>query len=160
GAKCYFVNVGAGPLLRPLSRLFVRYALRLANYVSFRDADSQALARKIGFSGKSEVCADCVYALQMPPMHGRARPNEQTVRMSPMAARDPRRYWIKGQDAYESFVGKLVAFGASLCEHYRLDLFSTDIWFDAQTLEKVDMALRDASHAGPICLPVRRPIDS
>ena len=160
GAKCYFVNVGAGPLRRPLSQLFIRHALRLADYVSFRDADSQALAHRIGFGGKSEVCADCVYALPLPPIQARARPNEQTVGLSPMAYRDPRRYWIKDQDAYERFVGKLVAFGASLDGDYRLALFSTDIWFDAQTLEKVDTALRASPYTDPIGPPVRPPIAS
>ncbi len=160
GAKCYFVNVGAGPLRRPLSRFFIRHALRLADYVSFRDADSQALARSIGFRGKSEVCADCVYALQVPPIHAQARPNEQTVGLSPMAYCDPRRYWLKNQDAYESFVRKLVAFASSLGKHYRLVLFSTDIWFDAQTLEKVDMALRDTTDVESMRPSVRRAIDS
>jgi polysaccharide pyruvyl transferase WcaK-like protein len=160
GAKCYFVNVGAGPLRRPLSRFFIRHALRLADYVSFRDADSQALARRIGFSGKSQVCPDCVYALQVPLTRAGAQPNEQTVGLSPMAYCDPRRYWIKDQHAYESFVRKLVDFASSIGEHYRLALFSTDIWFDAQTLEKVDTALRDSTHVDRTGLPVRRPIDS
>jgi len=32
-------TLGAGPLKHPLSKFFVRHALALANYVSFRDTD-------------------------------------------------------------------------------------------------------------------------
>ena len=49
--KCYFINVGAGPLKHPLSKYFVTRALHLADYASFRDAKSRALAQEIGFTG-------------------------------------------------------------------------------------------------------------
>ena len=39
--KCYFVNVGAGPLDYSLSKWFVKRALHLADYVSFRDDKSK-----------------------------------------------------------------------------------------------------------------------
>ena len=35
--ECYFINVGAGPLEHSLSKYFIRCALLLANYISFRD---------------------------------------------------------------------------------------------------------------------------
>ena len=61
GAKCYFVNVGAGPLERRLSRWFINRALHLADYVSFRDAKSLALVQEIGFTGPSQVrCRQCL----------------------------------------------------------------------------------------------------
>ncbi|HET7207315.1 MAG TPA: polysaccharide pyruvyl transferase family protein, partial [Terriglobales bacterium] len=41
--KLYFLNVGAGPLEHSLSRRFARWAVRLADYRSFRDRDSQEL---------------------------------------------------------------------------------------------------------------------
>ncbi len=53
GTKCYFVNVGAGPLKRPLSKFFITRALALANYVSFRDQKSRELAQDIGFEGEA-----------------------------------------------------------------------------------------------------------
>jgi polysaccharide pyruvyl transferase WcaK-like protein len=40
GARVCFVSVGMGPIRRPLSRFLTRAALRLAHFVSYRDAGS------------------------------------------------------------------------------------------------------------------------
>ena len=63
GVRCAFFNVGAGPITSALAKLFIVRALAAADYVSFRDPESQELARHIGFSGVSEVHPDIVYAL-------------------------------------------------------------------------------------------------
>ena len=136
GTKCYFVNVGAGPLKYPLSKFFIARALALADYVSFRDKKSRILAREIGFKGDAEVFPDCVYGLDLPSIDttkNGAR-NTPIVGLSPMAYCDPRRYWLPNKDLYEAFVDKLVAFGVCLSGRHRLALFSTDIWFDSQSL--------------------------
>jgi len=144
GVKCYFLNVGAGPLTHRLSKWFVKRALFSAGYVSFRDAHSQALLQKVGFSGKSQVVADCVYALDVPgvvspPVLSRGK---AIVGLSPMAYCDPRVYYKKTQGVYENFIQTLANFGYWLSENdYRLALFSTDICFDAQTIEDLKTAL-------------------
>jgi polysaccharide pyruvyl transferase WcaK-like protein len=145
--KCYFLNVGAGPLSHPLGKWFVKNALRLADYVSFRDDNSRALVQKIGFTGKSQVSADCVYALDLSAHSTRnvAR-QEPIVGLSPMAYCDPRVYWQKDQPIYERFIHNVGSFGSWLGQnHYRLALFSTDIWFDSQTIEDVKAALGNAN---------------
>jgi polysaccharide pyruvyl transferase WcaK-like protein len=160
GTRCYFINVGAGPLQYPLSKFFVRHALSQADYVSLRDQKSKALVQEIGFKGEAEVFPDCVYALEVSPSATpqNAPRNEPVVGMSPMAYCDPRRYWIQDQDAYENFIEKLVTFGVRLCEGHRLTLFSTDIWFDSQTLEKVDAALKRATRTSATHLLADEPI--
>jgi polysaccharide pyruvyl transferase WcaK-like protein len=160
GTKCYLVNVGAGPLTHPLSKFFIRHALALANYVSFRDSDSMSLVRGIGFKGEAHVYPDCVYALEMPsiPRIQKDARNGLVVGMSPMAYCDPRRYWIQDQGAYEAFVRKLVVFGAWLTDRHRLTLFSTDIWFDSQTLVKVDKALKSETHTNVTHLLIDTPV--
>jgi polysaccharide pyruvyl transferase WcaK-like protein len=55
--KLLFVSVGAGPIRHPLSRCFVRAALALADYRSYRDAFSKNYLESIGF----EVTNDAVY---------------------------------------------------------------------------------------------------
>jgi polysaccharide pyruvyl transferase WcaK-like protein len=128
-----------------VSKFFIARALALADYVSFRDTKSKSLAQGIGFKGEAEVFPDCVYGLDLPMIdttrHG-AR-NAAVVGLSPMAYCDPRRYWIQDRDIYEAFVRKLVVFGVWLSERHQLALFSTDIWFDSQTLDKVAAALRE-----------------
>src|SRR3984957_4911428 len=63
GARCYLLNLGAGPLKHPLSKFFIRHALRLADHVSLRDHKSKALVREIGFTGDARVFPDLVYGL-------------------------------------------------------------------------------------------------
>ena len=160
GTRCYFVNVGAGPLRLPLSRHFVRIALCLANYVSLRDQKSKSLVRRIGFMKEAQVFPDCVYGLDLrrvPAASSRA-PNQPVVGMSPMAYCDPRRYWLQDQGAYENYVWKLVVFGSWLGERYRLALFSTDIWFDANTLDKVEQDLKEQANFDASQLLPREPI--
>ena len=144
GTKCYFANVGAGPLRHPLSRFFIRNALSLADYASFRDQESRSLVQAIGYHGPADVCHDSVYGLDVSRhRRGTGNPrNELVVGLSPMAYCDPRRYWKQEQTVYDAFVDKIVTFGASLCRDHRTVLFSTDIWFDLQTLERVDKELR------------------
>lgn len=48
--KVIFLSVGAGPLRQPLSQLFVRVALSLADYRSYRDSFSKDYLKRIGFN--------------------------------------------------------------------------------------------------------------
>lgn len=143
-AKCYLINVGAGPISHPLSKRFINGALFLSEYASFRDNQSRQLIQEIGFTRGAEVLADTVYSLDIDsrktarPEHGQGL----VVGLSPMAYCDPRVYWDKNQDAYESYIGKLGCLGSWLIRHgHRLSLFSTDIWFDSHALEDLTFAL-------------------
>jgi polysaccharide pyruvyl transferase WcaK-like protein len=55
--KLLFVSVGAGPIRHPLSRFFVKTALRMADYRSYRDSFSKEYLKSIGF----DADADAVY---------------------------------------------------------------------------------------------------
>jgi len=153
GKKCYFLNVGAGPLAHPLAKWFVRKALSLADYISFRDTQSSKLIESIGFKGHSQVAPDCVYALEFsaaPASRASAR-EAPLVGISPMAYCDPRVYWQKDPAVYERFIHNVACFGDWLGRnHCRLALFSTDIWFDLRTIREVDALLESTNrHPGP-----------
>lgn len=150
GARCYFVNVGAGPIDRRLSQKFIISALRLADYVSFRDEASKALVRSIGYRGAAEVCPDLVYGLTLPHGVPPLRANVPIVGLAPMAYRDPRRYYLADPDGYTAFTRKIAQFGLWLTDEYRVVLFSTDIWFDAQTLAEIDATLHTTPLGSPI----------
>jgi polysaccharide pyruvyl transferase WcaK-like protein len=144
--KCYFVNVGAGPLDYPLSKWFIKRALLLADYVSFRDGKSRVLIREIGFRNKTEVVADSVYGLQIPNLNiSRGHIGKEgglTIGIAPMAYCDPRRYWDKDKAVYECFIQKLAHFCARLIRnHHRLRVFSTDIWFDSEAILDLELAI-------------------
>lgn len=57
GVSCVFLNVGAGPLTRPLSKFFARRPLLVADYVSLRDCKSQALVHDHG--ARKQIPIDC-----------------------------------------------------------------------------------------------------
>lgn len=62
--KLLFVSVGAGPIRHPLSRFFVKAALTLANYRSYRDAFSKNYLQSIGFDTKNDrVYPDLAFSL-------------------------------------------------------------------------------------------------
>jgi polysaccharide pyruvyl transferase WcaK-like protein len=143
-AKCYVLNVGAGPLDSSLGKWFVRRALGLADYVSFRDRDSRDLVQRVGFTGKSEVTADCVYALSPPTAlaaNGTGH-REPLVGLSPMAYCDPRVYFKKDQAVYERYIRDIAFFGRWLGQNdFCLTLFSTEVSFDSHAIEEVQALL-------------------
>jgi polysaccharide pyruvyl transferase WcaK-like protein len=147
GARCFLLNVGAGPLKESLGRLFVKRTLSAADYVSFRDQPSQMLAQKIGFTGKSEVFPDNVYSLELPArVTGRRRKEfRRIVGVAPLA------YPVKSEfcnpeerEIYDNVVATLARFASSLARHsYSLELFGTDIGEDPAVIEDLRRTLRE-----------------
>ncbi len=160
GARCYVINVGAGPVEHALSRWFYRVALRLSDDVSFRDSASEKLIRETGICKRGGVAVDIVYGLEPPvSLHRLVKKRSAlNVGFSPMAYCDPARYWDKNLSAYDSFLGKCGRFGKSLIESEReLTLFSTDIWFDAAALDCVEAAAGSGLSAGDRAAKLSRP---
>jgi len=144
GAKCYFINLGAGPLRHSLAKRFIKRALLLADYASFRDDQSRMLIQEIGYKKEGPVHPDSVYSLEIPTLitSRTKRRDGPTVGISPMAYCDPRVYWDKNQKVYDSFIHKLAPFGAWLLRtRHSLVLFSTEIWFDSQAIEDLESCL-------------------
>jgi polysaccharide pyruvyl transferase WcaK-like protein len=61
----FIVGVGADLLQRPANKFLARWSVRLANYVSFRSVESQALVRSLGVKRAMHVCPDPVYSLDL-----------------------------------------------------------------------------------------------
>ena len=62
--KLLFVSVGVGPIRHPLSRFFVKAALRLADYRSYRDSFSKEYLKSIGFDADNDaVYPDLAFSL-------------------------------------------------------------------------------------------------
>ena len=156
GAECIVLNVGAGPLDHPLSKVFVTRALAAADYVSFRDEQSQELVRKIGFTGKSRVCPDCVYSLSgfSLSLVSSKTDGPPIVGLAPMPFRDPRVHPAdKNQAVYEEFIAKSSMLASWLVKHsYPLLLFGTDIGVDPLAIADLQAALQKQSGvAAPQC---------
>jgi polysaccharide pyruvyl transferase WcaK-like protein len=154
--------VGAGPLQHKLSRFFIRNALRLANYVSFRDEQSRALARNIGFNGSADVFPDSVYSLEVLPslLASAECRGSFVVGLAPMAYGDPRRYCVQDAAAYDNLVRTFAAFGSWLSQRHQLKVFSTDICFDADTIAELSEALLREPDMVAANVMAREPITS
>jgi polysaccharide pyruvyl transferase WcaK-like protein len=126
--KYVFVSVGAGPLNAALSRFFVRKALSLASYRSYRDESSKRFIREIGFSNDEDpVYPDLGYSLQIA---ARQNPHHQThtrpmVGIGPMNYFDPRVWPEKDSAVYLGYLRKLASFVAWLIRQNYTVLFIT-----------------------------------
>lgn len=62
--KLFFVSVGAGPVYSSIGRFFVKAALSLADFRSYRDESTQAYLEGIGFRAENDkVYPDLVFSL-------------------------------------------------------------------------------------------------
>ncbi len=159
--RCLFINVGAGPLSHPLSKSFIKRSLAIAEYASFRDAKSRTLVKDIGFKGETHVVADNVYSLDVRPFSNakNGSQRESVVGIAPMCYCDPRFYWDKNQQVYDSLIQKLGEFGASLLPEGRhVQVFSTDIRIDAQAIEDLKQSIQRETGCANSSFILQKPI--
>jgi polysaccharide pyruvyl transferase WcaK-like protein len=160
--KCILLNVGAGPLNHSLSKTFARRTLFAADYVSFRDLQSEALARRLGYSGKSQVFPDNVYNLDvsLPDASCEKRP-VPVVGIAPMPYPfcDPRQHPAGSlQSIYDDYLTKLAASCSSLVQSsYAIEMFGSDVGVDAAAIEDLRTVLQDRYN---IATPPYRQVDS
>jgi polysaccharide pyruvyl transferase WcaK-like protein len=144
---CVFVNVGAGPLDNRISKFMVVRSLYSAKYVSFRDEESRALVRNIGYKRESQVFPDSVYSLEVALTNVLASRNEQpVVGIAPMPYPfcDPQEDPSQNQAIYEDMIAKLSDFGSSLVgQSYSLELFGSDTGVDPAVIEDLRTALKN-----------------
>jgi polysaccharide pyruvyl transferase WcaK-like protein len=147
GARCFLLNVGAGPLKQSLARFFVNRTLHAADYISFRDEPSQILIQKIGFAGKTEVFPDNVYSLELPSrVTGSWRKqHREIVGIAPLAY--PRKSgFCSGEEkgVYDNLIATFARFASALARHsYSLQLFGTDIGEDPAVIEDLRRMLEE-----------------
>jgi len=108
--------------------------------VSFRDEPSQALARQIGFTGKSQVFPDNVYSLDVSlPSAPPDTRNGPVVGLAPMPWPfcDPREYTGENLQAlYDEYLAKFATFASSLVRYScSLELFGSDAGADPAAIE-------------------------
>lgn len=125
GARCLFLNQGAGPLKSRRGKFLVRRSLELGTYASFRDQKSKDMIRTIGFTKAAEVRPDCVYNWSR-FQDGGIIPRQPSARLavgiSPM-----RVYWDSDSNVYARQIKELGKFGRWLAEEgHNLCLFSTE----------------------------------
>ena len=134
----FIVGVGAGPLQHPLSKFFARWSVRLANYTSFRDIESQALLRRIGAKAKTHVYPDPAYALDLRDylIATRSERSRLKVGLNPIGFCDPRLWPRKDDATYCRYLDKLANFSSwLLAQGYDLEVFTGEIGVDRFAIE-------------------------
>ena len=129
GARYVFLSVGTCVIETRLSNFFIRYALRLAAYRSFRDQTSKKLLEHMVFTRNDAIYPDLAfsYVNETGMHHAGSRNVGQVVGLSPIAYLSQYGWPKKVPSVYDRYFGHLVRFIADLIRQgYSIVLFSTD----------------------------------
>jgi len=120
GCEVLFVSVGAGPIYSGLGRYFIKSALSVANFRSYRDEASMAYLRGIGVRTNSDrVYPDLVFSLPEAIVSRKTekRAGRPAVGLGVMQYQG--RYSIENPSSriYQEYLNTLVAFAGWLLAH-------------------------------------------
>lgn len=139
----YIVSVGAGPLNTRMSRLFDRWALSLATYRSYRDADSKRFVKNVvGFDRDDPVYPDLAHSIKINSQTTRPVSDKPIVGLGPMTYFDPR-IWPESDSAiYGRYLDKLADFTTWLIhERYKIVFFTGEAVHDRWTVDDLQQLL-------------------
>jgi polysaccharide pyruvyl transferase WcaK-like protein len=161
--KLLFVSVGAGPIHRRLSRWFVKAALALADYRSYRDGFSRDYLDSIGFKrARDAVYPDLAFSLPAALMPGGSSEEGQrpVVGVGLMTYYDRRSTSEHGETIYREYLGKLATFVTWLLEHnYTVRLLIGDAAYDTRVMNDLRESLGQRGVTGNLRL-IAQPITS
>lgn len=122
-----YMSVGAGPLDGRLSKLFVRLALKLSDYRSYRDVGSQRLIHALGYRGKDQVVPDLAHSLLLDVRLDRQTDaGAKVIGINPMPVYHPLYWPIVDRERYAAYVEALTRFAQSLIHAgHRVTFFAT-----------------------------------
>lgn len=135
--KLLFVSVGVGPIRRPISKFFVKAALRLADYRSYRDIFSKSYAEGMGIAPeRGAVYPDLAFSLPEAKLpDARAHHSRKTVIGIGLITYDTSRTVTreKVETIYRDYIAKVATFVHWLIEHnYTVRLLIGDIVYDSR----------------------------
>jgi len=147
--KFIMISVGKSTVDSSLSRFFIKWALKLSAYRSYRDEVSKKLLDNYSFTRNDPVFPDLVFSLPIDQFL-KQKDTENSpgvVGVSPIAYCDPR-VWPK-QDAfiYGRYISTLASFVSwLLLKEYRVLFFSTD-GPDRETINDIISILKNEQFA-------------
>jgi polysaccharide pyruvyl transferase WcaK-like protein len=148
GAQVAVLNVGAGPIGGPGSRVLFRWTLGLARYRSYRDERSRRLIEEIGVRDPGSVGPDLVFGWE-PAIEPGRKPAGRTVGLNVFPYRDWRYWPMYDPAAYAAYVEKISAVALWLLgEGYRVRLFPTQLRADVRVIKDVLEKLEGRLAAG------------
>lgn len=135
GCKVRFVGIGVGPIYERLSRYFIKSALSVADYRSYRDNFSKTRLENLGFdTGKDPVFPDLAFSLPrcIFPEGSNDHRQQRVVGVGVMNYFDPHAAGQHDRDAtYQAYLDKMCDFTAWLIEHgYSVRILQGDAKYD------------------------------
>lgn len=151
GARFVFMSVGAGPIDSPLSKRFIRYALSLASYRSYRDQRSRALIQSIGCRTSDPVYPDLAYSLLTDSGPTREKqPGTLVLGIGPMSYFHPQLWPESDQNVYDGYLRKLASFILRrLDEGCSILLFPGEVGSDRVAIDDLQRILQEQGVAHP-----------
>jgi polysaccharide pyruvyl transferase WcaK-like protein len=137
-----FVSSGAGPIQTSLGGFFIRSALSLADYTSYRDEVSRKCVEQLGVAGHKPVVPDLAYSLcvnQTSPEESRPTVARPVVGINPLPFLQSH-FWGVGGSAqtYEIYVRKLADLALWLIQRGNAVLFfPTQLRGDPPVIEEI-----------------------
>jgi polysaccharide pyruvyl transferase WcaK-like protein len=145
--KLLFVSVGGGPIHHPLSRFFVKVALALADYRSYRDASSKKHLEAIRTDVKNDlVYPDLAFSLPQSMIPINHDPTRQRVVIGVGLMNYHNRLGRSGSDEtiYRDYIRRLASFVVRLLENkYTVRVLIGDFVWDQGVRQDLRMELED-----------------
>lgn len=161
GTKVAFVSVGAGPINSSLSKFFIKQALSLASYYSYRDQSSKKLIEELGVPGGNPVFPDLVYSLQLTRIPSVSPPLSSVplVGINPMPFFD-HRYWPESNKCtYENYTRTLALFALWLLQtDHNVLFFHTQLRVDPYVIRDIKLIMASEGGGGYEHRLIDRPI--
>jgi polysaccharide pyruvyl transferase WcaK-like protein len=151
--RLLFVSVGAGPIYEPVNRWFVRSALSLADFRSYRETSTVAYLKSLGFATDGDpVYPDLAFSLPLAlvrsPVRGARRP---VVGIGLMNDPAKLRTDTPSRAMHPAYLEKLASFSRwLLAQGYDLRLLIGDFVYDRAVVREFDDLLRNPSNDGRI----------
>ena len=159
GGRVAYVSVGAGPITARLSRWMLRAALAVADYRSYRDQPSLALAEALGVRDGNRLAPDLAFGLQLgPPAALPAPTTRPTVVISPLPFQMGGYWHESDSQEYASYVAELAAFATRLTGNgFAVRFVPTQFAVDPAVIDDIVAAMRARQGAEPEHISVTQP---
>jgi len=162
--KLLFVSVGAGPIRHPLSRRFVKAALTLANYRSYRDSFSKEYLKSVGFERKGDtVYPDLAFSLPRAIIPGNHHRDDQgaVVGVGLMTYFNKLATSENDETIYRDYLTKVAAFvNWLLDQNYTVRLLIGDAVYDKRVREDLGELLKGVTSTDRVRKIIDEPASS
>ena len=147
GAKVVFLSMGAGPIETRLGRVFLRRALRLAAYRSYRDVTAGEVVDSLNVSETQTVVPDLAFGLRLPAISVSTvdRSSGPIVGLNPLPLYAE--YWhISDSSKYEAYITKLARFSDWLIDRgCEVRFIPTQLLVDPAVIEDIQKRMTSSA---------------